>query len=664
MNEELVFPKRTIHLDFHTSPDIPDIGKDFDSEEFARTFKQSHVDSVTVFATCHHGMAYWDTDRDERHPGLAKGFDLLGEQIEALHRVGIRAPVYLSVLCNDYCARNHPEWISVDEDGKLIRMNGGGVFDKSPINWYVMDMSSPYQDYLTEQLSEVLEKYAPLDGVFLDMCWDQPSCSKWAIEGMRGLSLDPSNASDRNKYATHVSHKYMARYRKMVDDAHRHHPPVGIWFNGRPKTNIHIEKKFLRHVEIEALPTGGWGYSYFPYVSRFVRPLGLPTLSHTGRFHKTWGDFGGLKPRAALMYECCSILAQGMTNGVGDQLHPRGNTNKAVYELIGSVYSHIKKCEPFVEGGEIISQIAIITDPLLGDKPGAAAIGALRALQQLRHQFDIVPPQASLDNYDLVVIPESTKIDETLRMALKKYLADGGALILSGMSAVDDNLDPLFEESGIEADGILGFSSPFIAPGEKISCEIPAFDYVMYEPGTLRLKAKNGAESLAEIIEPYFERSWDRFCSHGYTPASEKSGYSAIVKNGRVITCAAPIFQAYGNHAAVVYRKLIGNCIDLLLPEPLIRDDGPSHLETTVVRKGHMTIVHLLSYIAQNRADKLEIIEDAFPLVGMSLSLRLAKRPNRVSLQPDNIPLNFNYNEGYATVEITEDKGHTMVLFE
>jgi hypothetical protein len=49
------FPRRTIHLDFHTGPDIPDVGAEFDVDAFARTFVDAHVDSVTVFAKCHHG---------------------------------------------------------------------------------------------------------------------------------------------------------------------------------------------------------------------------------------------------------------------------------------------------------------------------------------------------------------------------------------------------------------------------------------------------------------------------------------------------------------------------------------------------------------------------------------------------------------------------------
>jgi hypothetical protein len=107
----LEFPKRTIHLDFHTGPWVPEVGRDFNPAEFAQTFKDAHVDSVTVFAMCHHGQLYYDTNRQERHPGLVKGLDLLGQQIETLHRAGIRAPIYLSVQCNEYAANTHPEWI-------------------------------------------------------------------------------------------------------------------------------------------------------------------------------------------------------------------------------------------------------------------------------------------------------------------------------------------------------------------------------------------------------------------------------------------------------------------------------------------------------------------------------------------------------------------------
>src|SRR3954469_293146 len=92
---------RQIHLDFHTSPFIRDVGVDFNAKDFAATMKAACVSSVTVFAKCHHGHLYYHTNHPARHPGLAKSLNLLGEQVEALHELNIRAPIYISIQCDE-----------------------------------------------------------------------------------------------------------------------------------------------------------------------------------------------------------------------------------------------------------------------------------------------------------------------------------------------------------------------------------------------------------------------------------------------------------------------------------------------------------------------------------------------------------------------------------
>jgi hypothetical protein len=659
MSDDFIFPKRAIHLDFHTGPFVPDVARDFDAEQFARAFKDAHVDSVTVFAKCHHGHLYFDTDHPARHPSLPAGLDLLRKQVDALHRHGIRAPIYISGQVDEYAANTHPEWVALGPDLRMVR-RGASAFSAG---WFTLDMSSPYQDYLADQIDEVLRKFAPTGGIFLDMCWDQPSSSKWAIDGMKRRGLDPTDEADRKRYARLVAHDYMARFYKMVEDAHRGHPPVGIWFNSRPKTALFEETQYLRHIEVEALPTGGWGYAYFPYVSRFVRPLGMPTLSHTGRFHKSWGDNAGLKPRAALLYECTQILSQGMTVAVGDLLHPRGVPGKATYELIGSVYKHIEQCQPFVEGAEHLSEVAVIIDPALGDNPGPAGLGAVRALQQLREQFDLLPPTADISGYRLVIVPETTRIDDSLKAQLQAYLATGGALIVCGPAAFDAAGEPVMPELGIEAHGSSPYSHTFLRAVGDIAAGLPEFDTVMYERGT-RITARPGAEPLVQVVEPYFERAYDHFSGHDYTPPDRLSPYAAAVQNGRAITFAVPILEAFGKHAMVAYRQILGNCINRLLPDPLIQDGGPSHLESTAVRKDGATIVHLISFLPSRQAEGLDIVTDPFPLVDMQLAVRLDRAPKRVTLQPAGVELPFVYADGYAQTRVTLLDGHAMVVLE
>ena len=83
---------RQVHLDFHTSEKISDIGTKFDKEQFQEALKVGHVDSITVFSKCHHGWAYHPSKANEMHPNLS--FDLLKAQIEAAHEIGVKAPVY------------------------------------------------------------------------------------------------------------------------------------------------------------------------------------------------------------------------------------------------------------------------------------------------------------------------------------------------------------------------------------------------------------------------------------------------------------------------------------------------------------------------------------------------------------------------------------------
>ncbi|MEU4114172.1 beta-galactosidase trimerization domain-containing protein [Kitasatospora sp. NPDC028055] len=652
------FPRRTVHLDFHTGPDVPDVGRDFDPATFAQPFRDAHVDSVTVFAKCHHGHLYYGTDRTERHPGLSPDLDLLAEQVDALHAAGIRAPIYLSLQVDEYAAREHPEWVAHDENLKIARWTPSAL----EAGWNILDMSSPYADYFADQLDEVLRRFAPVDGIFVDMCWSQPSLSRWAVDGMRREGLDPADADHRMRYADLVAHRYMARYTAMVEKALPPEAVQGVYYNGRPKTGLPKERQFLRHVEIEGLPTGGWGYAFLPYVARFVRPLGMPTLSHTGRFHESWGDNAALKPRAALLYENSQMLSHGLTSGVGDVLHPRGVPAPAVYELIGSVYGHIARCEPFVEGGRVVSEVAMVVDPGLGDRPGASNIGAVRALQQLRVQFDVVPPTADLAGYRAVVVPESTPVDDDLSERLAAYRRAGGAVVLVGPALLRGGTEPALP--GLPVEDL----APAPAGEVFLACEgvpgVPEDFPVISHGSRLTARAMPGAEVLARVVAPYFPRSWDRFCGHSYTPPADPTEEVALAVGGGVAAVAVPLLEAFHDHGLEPYRRLLGAALDRLLPDPLVRAGGPVHLETTVVRTDTATVVHLTSFVPSRETPELDLVHDPFPLVDVPVSLRLAAAPRSVRLQPAGQELAWEHDGGYVHVRVTTADGHAMVVVE
>lgn len=629
---------RQVHLDFHTSPAITGVGDEFCAETFADQMAEAHVQSVTLFAKCHHGLLYYDTQHPARHPHLTR--NLLAEQIEALHAREIRTPIYLSVQVDELATAEHPEWIAVDESGKPF---GPPPFERPFFTWHTLDMASPYQDYLIEQLREVLRLFKPLDGLFFDMCWDQESFSKWAFDVMRRNGLKPQDSADRARHANQVSHGYMERIVNLVT---QEQGEMSIAFNSRPLQGLAEEKKFLRHVEIEALATGAWGYQYFPRMVRFVRPFGLPMIGMTGRFHKSWGDFGSLKPRAALLYECAASLAHGAGCSIGDQMHPRGTLEPAAYDAIGEVFSHVKACEPFCEGAGAVSEIAVLhrSEGYLPQK-GDAMEGALRIFRELGSQFDFLPPTADFSKYRLVVVPEGIEKTEALEKALSKYLSNGGGVIREDLDAPP-----------------MAFAEVYFRLHGVCAKDFPLGDHVFYESGP-GLEPVEEDEILATVIAPYFDRSWEHYCSHCQTPPDQSSGRAAAIRQGNLVRFGFPIFRAYATHGNLVCRQLVRGALELLLPDPVLRTNGPSFAEFTVTRQPGRMLLHGLLFSPRNRGIGFETIEEEACALDLHIDLKTLTQPCEVTLEPSGEKVPFAFRAGRTSVELPTAQGHLLLAF-
>jgi hypothetical protein len=526
-------------------------------------------------------------------------------------------------------------------------------------------MSSPYQDFLAEQTLEVLEKFKPVDGIFFDMCWDQVSFSNWAVDRMLQHGLNPELAEDRARYAHDVSLAYMKRFSEMV---RRDTPDATVFFNARPLYNLAEEHPYLAQVEIEALPTGGWGYMYFPKNVRFARNFGLPYLGMTARFHRSWADFGGLKPQPALEYETAQMLAHGARCSIGDQLHPRGTTDAAAYDLIGRVYQRVKDREPWCQGARPITQIGVMLADSNGRPKNSTGTdeGAVRSLQQLRHQFDLIGATSDFSKYELLVLPDVIDVRAELPDKLNRFIDAGGAVLASGMSGLSpDGQDVMLRDLGIVATGPSPFTHTYVRFGKRIEQDVPPTDHIFYERGVNVIPAP-GALSLASIVEPYFERTWQHFCSHKQTPGDRLTKLSAAVLNEprRCAYIAYPIFGLIARNGNAPYRLLVRNILNLLLPNPLLRAGGPTGLETSVTRQEARTIVHLLYYPSERRTQDLDLIEDVVPLFDVPISLKLDRAPKSVYLAPEKRAVEFTYANGRADVRIPEIRGHAMVVFE
>jgi hypothetical protein len=664
---------RQIHLDFHTSEHIPGIGSAFDPDEFVATFKAANVDSVTIFAKCHHGWSYYPTKVGEPHPNLSRP-DLMGDMVKALSAADIECPIYISVQWDERNARLHPEWRV--QSTTRNRLNP----DQLTAGWHTLCLNhEAYRDELLEQAREVVRNY-DTQGIFFDIVLTSDCVCPACLATMEEQGLDPENPKERQRKDEWVNERFRS---EMSAALREEFADLRIFYNCG-----HIHKQGPQrfapysHLELESLPTGGWGYDHFPSSARYAATLGLDFVAHTGKFHTSWGEFGGFKHSDALEYECAQMVALGSKCLVGDQLHPNGAINKDTYRSIAPAYARIAKLEPFLEGARQISEIAILSAEHFsasGDRNHASDDGAAQILQELKLPFDIIDRSARFEDYRVLILPDAIGLDSETARRLSDYIRGGGRAILSDRSGLDDEGRPLAAlDLGICADGTQAAFTPSYALADRSALNgLPDGPFVMY--GTARTIKAAGARVLAEIAPPYFNRSYRHFSSHQHTPddpAAPSLG-PAITEHNGVAYLAYPIFSMYQAYGQPLYKYLVRGLIERVMPNPILVTDLSSSGRATVTRQTERNrhILHLLSAAPQvrgkavpageGRTRLMEMIEDVQPVGPVSAKVRLPQMPSRVydALSGKDVAWQ-DAGDGYVAVTLPSMRIHAALVFE
>jgi Hypothetical glycosyl hydrolase 6/Beta-galactosidase trimerisation domain len=658
---------RQIHLDFHTSELIPGIGSRFDSEDFGRTFADASVNSVTIFSKCHHGWSYHPTAVGKMHPHLS--FDLMRQQIDSLHKYGIKAPIYLSAGWDELAAREEPGWRVVTPEGVLVRQRA----DAMGAGWAFLDFGSPYLDYLCRQVEEVMVAYPDGDGIFIDICFQLISCNAWAQTRMDKQGLDWTKPEDRLVFTEQVQIEFFERVTAAV---RKHDAKKRLFFNfGHVRRGRRDILKYFSHLEIESLPTAHWGYEHFPISGRYVDTLGIEFLGQTGKFHHVWGEVGGYKKPDALLYECGAILAQGAGCSIGDHLHPTGAMDKTTYSAIGHAYAHVKACEPWAEGSRNRAEIGLLSAeaakrPRLAGIPGNhedADEGAVRILLEGKFSFDVVDLDSNFAGYALLILPDDVFVAPELRGKIEKYARDGGRVLLTGSSGIDGQNGFVFDVGASWEGESPNKQGDYVLPVAHLRASFVNDPLFMYAPSQ-RIKTSSGV-SLGVIYDPYFDRAPNHFSGHVNTPSQpDPSGFDAGVEKGQFIYIAHPIFTCYKKVGAVAMMELAHQVIKRAL-------NRRKMIETSLPCAGRATlrhqpdedrdILHLLHATpvlrGSIRGDSIQPIQDLLMLRDIEISVQTAGNVRKVRAVPLGAEIAFTQSEGRAIFRVPELRGHQMI---
>ena len=649
-------PKRLVHLDFHTSPEIEGIGARFSKENFQAALKKGHVESITVFAKCHHGLCYYPTKVGRMHPHL--NFDLVGAETEAAHEIGVLAPVYITAGWSAGDADAHPEWVMKRKDGTPIATPNYKTEDlDAPLGhcaWQLLCLNDgAYARHIYEITEEICTRYPRLDGLFYDICTNGSVCfCDECRAGMKEMGLDPESDADAKKY---FKIKHRAFMQKCCDILKKYHPTATVFFNGTVGQYNPEYHEFDSQYEMENLPTAWGGYSTLPLRAKAFSHKGKPVVGMTGKFHRDWGEFGGFKTKEALKYEVAAMAMYGAAASVGDHLHPDGEMEGETYRNIGYAYEYAERIAPYSFGGKNVSTLGVYPSTDRNDYEANEGISSM--LIEAGLDYDVVHENNFAD-FDTVIIPAGTHLESGARDALRDYLSAGGKLFLEADALVEDGkfaIDLGFEYLGApqhDNDYILAKA----VSDAPILCNHPAH----------RIHAVEG-EILAEGLPPYFNRTLRHYCGHKNTPHDKNAErFPSVIKKGNVIYSAHPLSKQYFEYGSIYHKRAFLSALDTLYTSPVCTVTGlmsQGRVSLIEQEKEKRYCLHLL-YATPTKRGNTEVVEDFPTIYHADATLRTDKKIKSVAFPLSGEEIPFTQKEGFVTFTVPSFSCHTVITIE
>jgi len=620
---------RQIHLDFHTPPGVT-VGGKFDATDLFDTLEAAKVNSIALFAKCHHGYSYFDTKVGTRHPGLA--FDLFGQAVTEAAKRGMPVLAYFSLNVDEVFAGAHPESVAQFSDGKpvdtQILQDGSELYWR----WLCPNRGSWLETFFFPHIEECLRLHS-VEGIFIDMAGYLPG-SCFCDDCKRLMSeqgIDPKDDIAHQKFNSATHDRFARELRRRMDAIHPGlRLEIGCYnaFGEAAKA-----KGVVSDFYAETLPFQT-GWLAFPLLGRYLSNTGVPVMGMTGRFLKNWGDFGTLVSPAQMKYQVATHLMVGASTCIGDHMHCNGALEKGVYQTIGDAFTFLEARQPWCVGMQRLSEVAILVPDgvesaaMVTARGSGASLfdtlyGAVKFFTEEHIQWDVVDASMNWNDLRSLVVATPPASEEALSK-LEAFVADGGTLLVDPRAVVAtapfagrwQTILGIQDATRGEHPGTYYSTSGRMAKG------LPGMAHYVHS-AALELKPMCSSKVLAGMKTPPFARSREQFYGHFHGPDMLDAGAAVISsQDGRVVTLAQPLFASYLQTGYHAHRTLLRNVFEKLLPQRLIRTDAPGQLEITLGKKDGRIILQMLPFTADRRdRNSFESVNDPIAIGGFFITL-------------------------------------------
>lgn len=422
---------------------LPDFLSQADPVALAEFCRRTNVDGTVVMAVPHHGYCTYATRVGTKFPGM--NGDWFGRTIDELHKRRIAAFGYVTLNWNWKFLREN-----LGRDFIQGRPDEAGVFSSRG----TICLNAPgYLELVEAYTREVLENY-PVDGMRWDILKTVEGCKcdgcKAFYRQLYGKEMAPWDQDDPNR----VHDFYLATTRRAVTRLRtlckRIKPSVEIWQNS-------IQSYHPNHLDLGRQMDIAYNEYGDPFRLLFIRGVTGKSAAINGLLNHTPVD-----PRLAIdrrEWRTCLALGGRCYSYYGHkQTDPRtllpGATMLAWHrDQLAPFYRMVSRIEPWLADAAPISHVGIVFSertrfryPKYDRQPYIAPMEAITNAFLQRNlpiefinSLDLGDPAARIARFKLLVLPLTSGLLPEEVGCLRKYVEQGGALLVAGDSLRHDD---------------------------------------------------------------------------------------------------------------------------------------------------------------------------------------------------------------------------------
>lgn len=631
-----------MHFDFHAGPDCREVGKNTTRAMIENIIDRVHPDYLQIDCKGHPGYSSYPTKVGNPVPGFVG--DPLRTWREVTAARGVALYMHYSGVWDGHAVKTHPEWAAVGPDGKPS--------DKAISFW------GPYADQLLiPQLRELAGDYG-VDGMWVDgECWASvPDYGDAAVKAFRiATGFDVPRKSGEPHWVEWLDfnrdafRRYLNHY---INEVKRTNPTFQICSNWA----------FTDHMpEPVCAPVDFISGDYAPddsvnsarIAGRFLPRQGKPWDLMAWSFSRKAMEKPGerqQKTAVQLQREAAVVLALGGGFQAYFKQKRDGSIHDEEMPVMAEVAKFCRERQALCHHAEAVPQIALLFSTAahyrmingLFSRNNARIGGVLQALLDSQQSVEITAEHhlaGRMAEYPLIVVPEWQYLEPTFKRDLVAYVQRGGNLLLVGPRCA-----ALFqEELGVTLQGNARPNAPlFLQQGGE-------------------LKSITG-DRQAVLLGKQSVAMGEMFATNDGTSPAQPAASITQLGRGKIAATYFSFGGAYTKEPNEAARVFLAELVRELFPAPIAEVTGSHEVDVCVARNHGKLLVNLVNTAGPHRTQS---ILDSIPRVGpLTVSIRTASRPSRVTLEPGGRALPYEFRDGKIRLSVPELPLHEIIAVQ